>query len=231
MGQEMQGFTGFTRSVRTRRLLAPLLATLLAIAGCSAAAKKAAYEPEDRDTWQKPAEVISLLDITPGSTLVDLGSGGGYFTGRLGRATGPAGKVFAVDVDPTMNALLGTRLAEEDIRNVTIVTADPNHAGLAPNSIDLVFVSNTYHHLPDPVRYFARLLAALRPGGRVAILEYHPDANTFVRLFRHGTAAVRIRDEMSAAGYMLLREKSLERQDLLIFRPARAASRAGPDAG
>ncbi len=206
------------RRSRAAQQLASLFLLAVCLGACSATREQPVAKEDDRDAWQKPAEVIALLGIVPGSTIADLGSGSGYFTDRLASATGASGKVFAVDVDPVINAALGQRLEKAGVRNVAIITSEVGDARLPLGSVDLVFVSNTYHHLPEPEAYFKSLTKALRDGARVAILEYRPDATLFVQTFGHGTEPLEIQRQMEAGGYTLVSRQALERQDLLVFR-------------
>jgi len=148
----------------------------------------------------------------PGARVADLGAGGGYFTFRLAHAVGPTGLVFAVDIDPDMVDFLAKQAAEQGLANVRPVLAAGDDPRL-PEHVDLVFTSNTYHHLENRVAYFSALRErALAPGGRVAIVEYRPEATS------HATARATIEQEMTAAGFRL--EKSfdyLERQHFLVF--------------
>ena len=86
--------------------------------------KRFAYEGTDRNAWQLPERVIQSLGIQPGDHVADLGSGSGYFTGRLAQAVGPAGKVYAVDVDEEMNQYVAKRVKEEGHSNVDIILAE-----------------------------------------------------------------------------------------------------------
>lgn len=199
---------------------AGIFALIAMLAGCTVSQKQAAYEGGDRDEWQKPDEVIAMLDIAPGSTLADLGSGSGYFTARLAQATGAAGKVYAVDVDAEMNEFLAERLRKEGVTNVEIITAEAEDAKLPGGAIDMLFTSNTYHHLPDPVVYFAHLKKALAPRGRIAILEYSDQTGGFfVEWFGHSTGRAQIEKSLQEAGYRLDRAADLSRQSFLIFSP------------
>lgn len=165
---------------------------------------------------------MEVLAIEPGSKVADLGAGSGYFTFDLAQATGPGGVVYAVDIDPDMIALLDELSVEKGAKNVTTVLAEPNDPGLPDGEIDLVFTSNTYHHLDDPQQYFARLKTDLSPSARVAILDLRPDAGWFQRWFGHATEAEQIRTEMAAAGYSLENEQDfIERQNFLIFIPSK----------
>ncbi len=89
--------------------------------------------------------------------LSPFGAGSGFFTFRLADAVGPTGKVYAVDIDEEMNADLAKRVPDKGYKNIEVVLARPNNPGLSDNSIDLIFTSNTYHHLEDRVTYFANL--------------------------------------------------------------------------
>ncbi len=207
---------------KTARLCGVLLLGLaLAGPGCGAL-KRFGYEGFGRDAWQQPERVVDALGLEPGDRVADLGAGGGYFTFRLARAVGPQGRVFAVDVDSDMLSYLEERSAEEGTPQVEVVRAAPDDAGLAPASVDLVFTVNTYHHLPERSAYFRRLAAALRPAGRVAIVDFRPGGGFWERwLGSHATPAGTIREEMEAAGYRLATELDfLERQSFLIFEPA-----------
>jgi len=203
--------TGFSTR-RAWQLL--LVAAVLATCGCTDI-KRWAYASGDRDSWQQSERVIESLVITPGNQVADLGSGGGYFTFHLARAAGDTGRVFAVDVDKGMNEALRAEVEERNASNVEIVQATYDDSHLSPMSIDLVFTSNTYHHIEDRIGYFERIAAALVDGGRVAIIDYRPEG-FFQR--RHSTSPAMIRAEMEAAGYSLAAEFDyLERQSFQVF--------------
>ncbi len=199
--------------------LKALVLLLAVLAGCTSF-KRFAYEGFGRDDWQQPARVVEALEIEPGDRVADLGAGGGYFTFRLADATGPEGVVYAVDVDPDMTAFLRERAAAEGYANVRVIDAAPDDPRLPAGGVDLIFTSNTYHHIPDRVAYFARLEEVLAPGGRVAILELRNEG-LFSGCFGHGTSEEEIRREMEAAGYRLAaRHDFLDRQSFLVFVPA-----------
>lgn len=194
---------------------------LVALTGCGKTFKQFGYEGFGRDDWQHPERVMEVLAIEPGSTVADLGSGSGYFTFDLANATGPEGRVYAVDVDPDMIELVEELAQENGATNVTTILATPDDPGLPDGEIDLVFTSNTYHHIEDQPAYFARLKKDLAPNARVAILDLRPDASWFVRWFGHSTEAEQIRSEMEKAGYRLQDEQDfIERQNFLIFVPS-----------
>ena len=205
---------------RPRRAALLVLALLLAAGapGCTPF-KRWAYSAGDRDAWQQPDRVVEALAIEPGARVVDLGSGGGYFTFRLADAAGPTGRVLAVDVDAGMQDALREDLAERGTTNVDVVLAEPGDPKLAPGSVDLVFTSNTYHHIEDRVAYFRLVRGALAARGRVAVVEYREGEGG---LFGgHATATDRILAEMAEAGFELAESHDfLERQSFQVFRPA-----------
>jgi ubiquinone/menaquinone biosynthesis C-methylase UbiE len=181
--------------------------------------KRCAYEGFGRDDWQQPARVIESLELRPGDRVADLGAGGGYFTFRLAEAVGETGRVYAVDVDEDMVSYLKERAEEEGFDNVEAVLASFDDPRLPDGEIDLLFTSNTYHHLEDRVAYFSRVRSDLKPGGRVAVVDFQEDASWFVRWFGHGTEGATVTEEMTAAGYRLEREFDFtDRQSFQIFR-------------
>ncbi len=201
------------------RFALALLLVLGAALGC-ASLKRVAYESAGRDTWQLPDRVVARLKIQPGDVVADLGSGTGYFTGRLASAVGPQGRVYATDVDADVNRALATRMREEGHANVIVVLALPEDPKLPNGSLDLVFISNTYHHLQDRPVYFRKLKRDLAPGGRVAIVEYRPDSGFFQSAFGHGTDPRLIRSELEAAGYRRVDGPDfLELQSFQVFEP------------
>lgn len=217
---------GAKRGARTRGApIGLLLLALLTQTGCTAEMKARAYADEDRDEWQQPDRVVAELGIVSGQQLADLGSGGGYFTFRLASAVGPSGRVYAVDVDSEMNERLERLARERGAANVSVVLAAHDDPRL-PEPVDLVFTSNTYHHIEDRVAYLERLTRYLSPGGRVAVVEYKR-TGFLQRFLGHATEAEVIRDEFEQAGYTLEVEHDfLDRQSFLIFgRPARPAGR------
>ena len=179
--------------------------------------KRWAYEGFDRDEWQHPEEVIKALKIQAGDQVADLGAGSGYFTFRLADAVGPTGNVYAVDIDAEMNAYLAQRVQDKGYQNIEVVLARPNNPGLPDNSIDLIFTSNTYHHLKERVTYFTNLQQDLQPDGSIAIIDFTGEG-WFQQLFGHYTPTETIQRELQEAGYTLEAELAfLPNQVFLIF--------------
>ena len=192
------------------------LAALLLLAGCTTL-KKCAYEGFGRDGWQQPEKVVQSLAIKPGDRIADLGSGGGYFTFRLSQAVGPTGKVYAVDVDKDMLEDLAERVKKDGYGNIEKILAKYDDPSLPESGVDLIFTSNVYHHIEARAKYFADAAKYLRPGGRVAIVDFNGKhwSATFVG---HTTPVELIKKEMQEAGYRLERELDfLDRQSFLVF--------------
>jgi ubiquinone/menaquinone biosynthesis C-methylase UbiE len=207
-----------------RHSFCSLLAALLFLAGC-ATFKQCAYEGLQRDRWQQPETVVKSLRLQPGQEVADLGSGSGYFTFRLARAVGPSGKVYAVDIDPDMHALVARRSKEEGLDNVEVVLAKPEDPLLPAGRMDLILTVNTYHHLPNRVSYFSNLQKYLRPSGRTAIIDFDR-RSWFEGLWSHYTPPDLIKREMEQAGYDVQEEfEFLDRQSFIVFVKRQVAQR------
>ncbi len=174
-----------------------------------------------RNTWQLPRSVVHELHLEPGMGVADLGSAAGYFTFRLARAVGPTGTVFAVDTNQALMDELFASRRHRGVQNIQTVLAQADDPLLEDDTVDLVFVCNTYHHLSDRVRYFAALRPALHDGGRVVIVEFN-GSSLYRRLFsEHWSDPQVIETEMMEAGYLLRRSLDfLPRQSFLEFELA-----------
>ena len=133
----------------------------------------------------------------------DLGPGAGHFTLRFARAVEPDGAVYAIDASQgTLDDLM--RAADDrSIANLRVVRVPRDHLEI-PEPVDLLFVSATYHHLPNPATYFADARRHLRPGARVAILESHRKGLLARRILRHASSPNQLQREMADAGYRLI---------------------------
>ncbi len=161
--------------------------------------------------------MIAELGIIPGQRVADLGSGGGYFTFSLADAVKPDGIVYAVDVDTAMNEDLARRARERGYENIEIVTASHEDPRIPGGKVDLIFVSNTYHHITENrSEYFDNARRYLKPGGRIAIIDYRREG--IRRVFEEGMERDVIISEMESAGYRLESDHDFQpQQHFLIF--------------
>jgi ubiquinone/menaquinone biosynthesis C-methylase UbiE len=182
-----------------------------------------ALERPERDKDQKPDEVIKALALDRYMTIADIGAGSGYFTRKFVWEVQDKGMVYAIDIEPGM-----LKYNEEQVEhlhtpyNAKFVLAKEDDPLLPPNSVDLVFLCNTYHHLEKRADYFARVKAALKPKGRVAIIDFWTDGRAGNLGFspEHLVARATVISEMTAAGYTLSKEHTfLPRQYFLEFVP------------
>ena len=173
----------------------------------------------ERDAWQKPDQVVAALGLGKGQTACDIGSGPGYFTLRLARAVGPAGFVYAVDVEARMLQALRERLEKVRLRNVAPVLAMAEDPLLPPGVCDLVLVVDTYHHFPDRSRYLKRLRRSLKPRGRIVNIDYHRRPTPMGPPLDHRVARDVFLEEAAGAGLTLLKEPTfLPYQYFLILQ-------------
>jgi len=174
------------------------------------------FDLASRDAWQKPEEVIRALRLAPDMVVADIGAGTGYFTARLANAL-PAGRVYAVDMEPGMVAHLQQRVVREKLGNVRVIQATSAAPGL-PEAVDLVLLVNVQGLMVSPGDYFARLKRDLKSGGRIAIIATRVDASRGTRLEMRVPPEQVVAD-MSRQGYVLdARHDFLEHQYFLLFR-------------
>lgn len=181
------------------------------------AASAKAFDDPARDAWQMPARVIETLKLKPGEIVADIGSGTGYFSVRLAKSSA-APKVYGADIEPGMVQYLRDRAAREGLANVIAVQASADSANL-PELVDLVLIVDTYHHIGNRIAYFGKLRQSLKPGGKVAIIDFKPDSPEGPPAeFRFKPE--KFRAEMSKAGYKFVAQYDfLPRQNFLVFEP------------
>jgi len=173
---------------------------------------------EERDIEEAPDAAIAALDLKPGMTIADIGAGSGYMTVRMARIVGPSGKVYAEDIQPQMIQLLQRRLDREKVRNVVPVLGTIDDPKLPPDSIDLMLLVDVYHEFSEPVKMLAGMRAALKSGGRLALLEYRKEDPTVPIRLEHKMTVAEAKMEVEAAGFSLTRvDGRLPRQHILIF--------------
>ncbi|MCP5109759.1 MAG: class I SAM-dependent methyltransferase [bacterium] len=122
-------------------------------------------ENPKRDAWQQPERVVEALNLKSDEVVADIGAGTGYFSRRI---AGQAAKVYAVDIE----AELLDKIDKAGVASVETVLAAPDDPRLAPGSVDTIFICNVLHHIHNRPAYYAKLSQALKPGGRIVILEF-----------------------------------------------------------
>ena len=187
-------------------------------------------ERPERDKEQKPDEVIKALGLTEYMTIADIGAGSGYFTRKFVWVIQDRGMVYAVDTEPGM-----LKYNEEMVEhlhtpyNAKFIVAKEDDPLLPPNSVDLVFLCNTYHHLEKRADYFTRVKASLKKNGRVAIVDFYHDERSGNLDFSKDHLVPRdtVLKEMTEAGYTLSKEYTfLTKQYFLEFVPASEKAKA-----
>lgn len=130
------------------------------------------FDDPARDAWQRPAQVVALLQIAPGMTVADIGAGTGYFLPYLSRAVGPTGKVLGLDVEADMVRYMKERATREGLSNIAAAQVATDDPGLPAGGVDRVLIVDTWHHIDAREAYVKKLAAGLRPGGFVAVVDF-----------------------------------------------------------
>jgi ubiquinone/menaquinone biosynthesis C-methylase UbiE len=172
----------------------------------------------ERDEEEAPDVALRVLKIPKGASIADIGAGSGYMTVKLAARVGPTGRVFANDVQPQMLELLARRLAGKRIANVTMVQGTADDPKLPPSSVDLELMVDVYHELSQPQAMLRHLREALKPGGRLVLLEYRKEDPRIPIRPEHKMSVAEAKLEVEAEGFTLSKvDEALPRQHILIF--------------
>jgi ubiquinone/menaquinone biosynthesis C-methylase UbiE len=174
----------------------------------------------DRETWQRAQEVLRALGLRAGAAVADVGAGGGFFTVRLSRAVGPAGEVYAVDINPTSVRKLEDRVASEHLANVKVVQGKVDSPGLPSETLDGVLISDAYHEMVEYQAMLREVRSALKPKGRLVILEKTAPADSGtprdVQIKVHHIESRLVAQELADAGFEVV-----ERVEQFVPNPAK----------
>ena len=184
----------------------------------------AGSERPDRDQWQRPDEVIKALKLKNGTVVADIGAGSGYFARKFAPVVAPKGKIYAVDIAADILEHLKAAAHKENLTNIEIIVSKEDDPMLPENSIDLAFFSNTTHHIANRVNFYRKLRPAIRKGGRMAIIDYPPEAHE-KGACRHKSeelvSRAQVIREAEEAGFEPVKEITFtpeDRQYFLIFK-------------
>jgi len=174
---------------------------------------KRASSPESR-----PAEVLKSLNIHNGDIIGDIGTGGGYFTFEFSKKVGEIGKIYSIDTNQKSLDFIDDNSIKNGINNIKTVLANENGFSLS-EKVDMFFLRNVFHHLPNHVEYFEDLRQFLKDDGKIALIEYKKKGFSFVGLFGHYTPEETIIDIMEKAGFYVSKKFDfLDTQSFMIFK-------------
>ena len=164
-------------------------------------------QSSDRDGWQRVPDVIAALDIGGGSQVADIGAGNGYFTTHLARQVGASGAVFAVEIGESELSRLRRLAEDEDLENIQVVHGEIDDPRLPGESLDGVLVVDAYHEMTEYEQMLAGMRRALRPGGRLVIIDLAPNDGSASRDRQTGSHRISIElveQDVLAAGFEVL---------------------------
>ena len=177
----------------------------------------------ERETEEAPGLALDAIGIRAGAVVADIGAGVGYFTWRLAERVGPGGRVYANDIQPAMLERLKRNMAERGLHNVEPVLGIASDPRLPAGTIDLALLVDVYHEFSRPEAMLRKIREALKPDGRLVLLEYRKEDPKVPIRPEHKMSVAEVRAEIEPEGYRF--EKSLEtlpRQHILMFAKAPA---------
>jgi SAM-dependent methyltransferase len=172
----------------------------------------------ERVEEEEPDRALDVLKIPKGAVVADVGAGSGYMTVKLSKRVGPTGKVYANDIQPEMLRLLGLRLNADKITNVTLVQGEVDNPRLPAATLDLELLVDVYHEFSKPQTMLKQLREALKPTGRLVLLEYRKEDPSIPIRPEHKMSVAEAKLELEAEGFSLSQvNESLPRQHILVF--------------
>jgi ubiquinone/menaquinone biosynthesis C-methylase UbiE len=176
-------------------------------------------ERTERMDEERPDLVLNALDLKPGMTVADIGAGTGYYTWRIAQRIGAAGTVYAVDVQPEMIKALEQQMSRRGIANVKAVPGTPADPKLPRNSLDLALMVDVYHEFEQPYEMLTAIVAALKPGGRVAFVEFRGNDPKVPIKPLHTMTEEQVRREAGVHALEWIRTtRDLPWQHVIVFR-------------
>ena len=173
---------------------------------------KRAASPESR-----PEQVLKSIDIHNGDIIGDIGTGGGYFTFEFSKKVGKNGKVYSIDTNQKSLDFIDDNSKKNRVNNIKTVLANENGFSL-PEKVDIFFLRNVFHHLPDHVEYFKNIKQFLKKDGKIVIMDYKKKGFSFVGMFGHYTPKEVIIDKLGKAGFDVSQKFDfLDKQSFMIF--------------
>jgi ubiquinone/menaquinone biosynthesis C-methylase UbiE len=174
----------------------------------------------EREEEEHPDQALQDIGIAKGSSVADIGAGSGAITWRLAVLVGPAGKVYANDIQPRMLDLLRQNMAQRKISNVETVLGSANDPKLPPAALDLELLIDVYHEFSHPQEMLDHLRDSLKPGGRLVLLEYRGEDPSVPIRPEHKMTVAMVKAEVEPEGFHLDKTiETLPRQHILIFKP------------
>lgn len=178
-------------------------------------------ERSSREIEERPSLLVQALDLKPTDIVADIGAGTGYFSFRISPLL-PKGKVLAVDIQPEMLDIINFLNKEKGVSNVEPVLASVTDPNLTEESIDLALMVDAYHEFSYPKEVMEKVVRAIKPNGRVILVEYRGE-NPFVAIKRlHKMTQNQVRKEMSVVGLQWVETKKLlPQQHIIVFKKVR----------
>jgi ubiquinone/menaquinone biosynthesis C-methylase UbiE len=197
----------------THPLTGRVIAPVMSVAGADW------LERSERELEEMPEAALEAIGVQKGMKIADVGAGVGYFTVRMARRVGPTGTIFAQDIQPEMLGRLRRRLKNAGINNVETVLGTEQDPNLAANSLDMIIMVDVYHELSEPQQMLRKLGAALKPSGRLVLLEYRKEDPAVPIKLEHKMSVREAKTEVEAEGFELVKvDPTLPRQHILIFK-------------
>ncbi len=182
-------------------------------------------EREERQREERTDLLLRALALKPGMTVADIGAGTGYLSRRMADQVAPGGRVLAVDVQPQMVRLLRTMIERDQLKNVEASLGAEDDVRLPAGSVDLAVMVDVYHELSMPFEVLASIVCALKPGGRVAFVEYRGEDPAVPIKTLHKMSVAQVRKEADAQNLVWDHAyEGLPWQHLLVFRKQLGAS-------
>ena len=190
------------------------------IAGVMGHEGAAWLERPERESEEAPTKAIAALKLREGQVVADVGAGSGYYTMLLRAAVGPRGRVYATDIQPEMLALIRRKIETRRLSNVELVLGTPTESRLPDGAIELAVMVDVYHELAQPQLFLQSLKRALKPDGRLVLIEFRKESASVPIRHEHKMTVREARMELEAEGYRFERVIDvLPWQHILVFRP------------